>query len=71
MKLDPKKQFRGALRDALNQTPNQEHFPSVMKSNSEQDKAQMDSLMRESTSDTFFMEEPRNEYESRTHSERD
>lgn len=71
MKVDPRKKFRTALRDALNQTPNQDHFPSVMKSQDDTAKAQMDSLARESVSDTFFMEEPRTEYETKTRSERD
>ena len=71
MTIDPQKQFRIALRDALKQTPNALQFPSVMKNRDEETQSQMEALTRESISDTFFMEEPRTEFESKTRSQRD
>ena len=71
MVIDPQKQFRTALRDALNQTPNNERFPSVMKERKEENQQALEALTKESVSDSFFMQEPRTDFESKTRSERD
>ena len=71
MVIDPQKNFRTALRDALHQTPNSDRFPSVMKLKREDEQQALESLSRDSVSDSFFMEEPRTEFESKTRSERD
>ena len=70
--IDPRKEFRTALRDAMNETYNNDQFfPSVMKPNDEETQSQMETLTRESISDNFFMEVPRTEFESKNRSQRD
>ena len=71
MVIDPQKTFRMALRDALNETPSGDRFPSVMKYRDEETQSQLETLTRESISENFFMEEPRTEFESKTRSQRD
>ena len=46
MLIDPRKQFRTALRDAMRLTPHQENFPSVMKSRSEDSLVQLETITK-------------------------
>ena len=71
MVIDPQKEFRRALRDAMNETSSGDRFPSVMKNGDEDTQGQMETLTRESISGNFFMEEPRTEFEAKTRSQRD
>ena len=71
MVIDPQKQFRITLRDAMSRTPISQNFPSVMKSRSEESLNQLETLTRESISSNFFMEEPRTEFEQKTRAQRD
>ena len=71
MVIDPRKQFRIALRDALSKTPQNSNFPSVMKSRSEESLNQLETITKESISSNFFMEEPRTDFELKSRAQRD